>query len=144
MRKTNTIAQWREEPVIRDQARATKYIKDNRSLKRSHDYYNDTVKKIKNNVLKRSLTSFCYRTSTLNELDDVKLLDFATRNYGERLVWGFHGRNFNQIPLIKQQKEELDGGEYQAMKLGHIVYFSILIKSYTYFVKCICYWKSDN
>lgn len=26
--------------------------------------------------------------------------------------------NFNHIPLIKQENEELGGGEYQAMKLG--------------------------
>lgn len=118
-------------------AEDTKFAEDNCSLRRSHtSVMSDTIRKIRNSVFKRTLTSYSNRTFTLmnlNELNDEELLDFATRNHVKPFVWGFHGRNFNHIPFTKQQKEELDGIEYQAMKLlGRVIfgyYFGILVIS---------------
>lgn len=98
-------------------------------------------KHFRNNILPRSLTSVDWRQGIDGEVNDDQLLAYATRRLGIRPNWGLFSRNSNVIPLTKQQREELGGVEYQAMKiLGRLVYgyyFGFLLFSLVFLIPFI-------
>lgn len=102
------------------------------TLKKSHTIQtiSTSIKNV-NQYLPRSLTAVTDINKPLDELNDDEIISIAAKQKEIYPVWGVEGRNSNVIPLTKEQKQELGGVEYQAMKvLSRIVYgyyFSVLI-----------------